>query len=145
MAKKSMVWVGMGIVLPSATGPARAKDDMSGKQQPHIGRFPSGPASLRAQVLAVLLASDDMTGIESIFEHRKVTLTTVVRALVRKYGWPIERRDFPTNTDDGRAAWASVFSLPQEVIDAALAAGGQDWLDGVRAARMARARKTVRR
>jgi len=110
-----------------------------------IGRFPSGPASLRAQVLAVLLASNDMTGVESIFEHRKVTLTTVVRALTRKYGWPIERHDFPTNTADGRAAWASVFSLPQEVIDAALAAGGSDWLEGVRAARGARARRAVRR
>lgn len=110
-----------------------------------IGRFPSGPASLRAQVLAVLLAPDDMTGVESIFAHRKVTLTTVVRALTRKYGWPIERHDFPTNTADGRAAWASVFSLPQEVIDAALAAGGSDWIDGVRAARGARARRAVRR
>jgi hypothetical protein len=118
---------------------------MSEKKQAAIGRFPSGPASLRAQVLAVLLASDDMTGIDSIFENRKVTLNTVVRALGRKYGWPIERRDFPTNTADGRAAWASVFCLPQEVIDAALAAGGRDWVDGVRAARGARARRPVRR
>ena len=100
---------------------------------------------MRAQVLAVLLSSDDMTGIESIFENRKVTLNTVVRALTRKYGWPVERHDFPTNTIDGRAAWASVFSLPQEVIDAALAAGGRDWVDGVRAARGARSRRVLRR
>ena len=110
-----------------------------------VRRFPAGPSTLRAQVLAVLLASDDMTGIDSIFEHRKVALNTVVRALVRKYGWPIERHDFPTNTADGRAAWASVYSLPQEAIEAALANGGSDWLDGVRAARMARARRVVRR
>ena len=110
-----------------------------------IGRFPTGPASMRAQVLAVLLASGDMTGVESIFENRKVTLSTVVRALTRKYGWPIERHDFPTNTADGRAAWASVWSLPQEVIDAALEAGGRDWLVGVRAARGARARRPLRR
>lgn len=116
---------------------------MTGEKK--IGRFPTGPASMRAQVLAVLLASSDMTGVESIFENRKVTLNTVVRALTRKYGWPIERHDFPTNTIDGRAAWASVFSLPQEVIDAALEAGGRDWLDGVRAARGARARRAVRR
>ena len=100
---------------------------------------------MRAQVLAVLLASDDMTGMESIFDGRKVTLHTVVRALVRKYGWPIERHDFPTNTADGRAAWASVFSLPQAVIAAALEAGGRDWLDGVRAARQARRQRAVRR
>ncbi|SHH04538.1 hypothetical protein [Massilia sp. CF038] len=105
------------------------------------GTYPVGAASLRAQVLAVMLAPDDMTGVDSIFEHRKVSLHTVVRALVRKYEWPIERRDFPTNTADGRAAWASVYCLPREVIDAALAGQGADWLDGVRAARMARARR----
>jgi hypothetical protein len=114
-------------------------------QQEKIGRFPTGPATMRAQVLAVLLASDDMTGMESIFAQRKVTLHTVIRALMRKYGWPIERSDFPTNTADGRAAWACVFTLPQEVIDAAMAAGGADWLDGVHAARGARVRRVVRR
>ena len=118
---------------------------MTKKSQAAAGKFPSGPSSLRAQVLAVLLASEDMTGVDSLFEHRKVTLTTVVRALVRKYGWPVERHDFPTNTADGRAAWASVFSLPQEVIDAALEAGGRDWVDGVKAARGARARRPLRR
>lgn len=109
---------------------------MSARQKtPAPGRFPTMGTSLRAQTLAVLLASDDMTGVESLFEHRKITLNTVIRALVRKYGWPIERSDFPTNTVDGRAAWASVYSLPREVIDAALLAGGRDWIDGCKAAR----------
>ena len=104
------------------------------------GKFPTGASSIRAQTLAVLLASDDMTGVESLFAHRKITLATVMRALVRKYGWPIERRDFPTNTDDGRAAWASVYCLPQEVIDAALAGGGREWLAAVSASARARRR-----
>lgn len=107
-------------------------------------RYPKMPGTLRADVLAVLLASDDMTGIESIFDQRKQSLSTVIRALIRKYGWPIERRDFPTNTADGRAGWASVYCLPQEVIDAALAGPGRDWLDGVRAARAARSRRPLR-
>jgi len=64
-----------------------------------------------------------------------------VRALTRKYGWPIERHDFPTNTADGRAAWASVYSLPQDVIDAALEAGGRDWIDGMRAIGAAKAKR----
>lgn len=118
---------------------------MSGKNKQEPGRFPSGPSTMRAQVLAVLLSDEDMTGMESIFDGRKVTLNTVIRALTRKYGWPIERRDFPTNTADGRAAWASVFCLPQEVVAAALRAGGADWLEGVAAARGARARRVVRR
>ncbi|MES2151212.1 MAG: hypothetical protein V4508_15635 [Pseudomonadota bacterium] len=112
-------------------------------QQP--GRFPKMPGTLRAEVLAVLLASEDMVAMESVFDHRKATLSTVIRALTRKYGWPIERHDFPTNTADGRAAWASVYSLPQAVIDAALDAGGRDWLDGARAARAVRLRRVLRR
>ena len=108
-------------------------------------RYPATPGTLRAEVLAVLLAGEDMAGMESIFDQRKVALATVIRALIRKYGWPIERSDFATNTADGRAAWASVYSLPQEVIDAALAGAGRDWLDGVKAARAARLRRPVRR
>lgn len=113
------------------------------KQEPP--RFPAGPATMRAQVLAVLLSPDDQTGVESIFDGRKVTLNTVIRALMRKYGWPIERRDFPTNTADGRAGWASVYCLPQEVIEAALARGGEHWLAGVHAARRVRRERVLRR
>lgn len=116
---------------------------MSGGNVRKPGKFPKGPSTMRAEVLAVLLASEDMTGFESIFAHRKTGLSTVVRALMRKYGWPIERRDFPTNTGDGRAAWASVYCLQQEVIDAALDAGGRDWLDAVKAARAVRVRRAV--
>lgn len=118
---------------------------MSKNESPQPGRFPAMGTSLRAQALAVLLSSDDMTGVESLFAHRKISLNTVMRALMRKYGWPIERSDFPTNTADGRAAWASVYSLPQAVVDAALEAGGRDWIDGVRAARAGRAKRAVRR
>jgi hypothetical protein len=118
---------------------------MSDDKMQKPGRFPTMSSSLRAETLAVLLSSDDMTGVESLFEHRKIALNTVIRALVRKYGWPIERSDFPTNTADGRAAWASVYSLPREVIDAAMAAGGRDWIDGVRAARSGRAKRSMRR
>lgn len=103
------------------------------------GRFPAVGSSLRAQTLVVLLSDEDMIAVESLFEHRKIALNTVMRALMRKYGWPIERRDFPTNTADGRAAWASVYSLSAEVVRAALDNGGREWLDGMRAAGAARA------
>lgn len=114
---------------------------MRDSDPPKVGKFPKVGTSLRAEVLLTLLASDDMTGVESIFAHRKVGLHTVIRALIRKYGWPIERSDFPTNTADGRAAWASVYSLPQEVVAAALGNGGGDWIEAIRAVRTARARR----
>ena len=106
-----------------------------GTKTPQPGRFPTMGSSLRAQTLLVLLSDEDMATVESLFEHRKITLNTVIRALVRKYGWPVERRDFPTNLADGRAAWASVYSLAPEVVKAALDNGGRDWVDGMRAAR----------
>jgi hypothetical protein len=105
-------------------------------------RFPKGPSTIRAHVLAVLLASEDMTGCESILSHRKIGLAAVIRALTRKYRWPIERQDFPSNTADGRATWATVYSLPREVIDAAFEAGAHDWLDGRKAALSARAEES---
>lgn len=37
-------------------------------------RFPKMPDTIRAEVLAVLLASEDMTGFESIFARRKACL-----------------------------------------------------------------------
>lgn len=104
----------------------------------NLPKYPKGPTSIRAHVLAVLLSSEDMTGFESIFAYRKASLATVIRALIRKYNWPITREDFPTNTADGRAAWATVYSIPQEEIEAAFRRGAQDWLDGVNAARKIR-------
>lgn len=130
--------------MKNAAEPKAAKAARASKAaQP--GRLPVMGASLRAQTLLVLLAGEEMAGVESIFDGRKVTLNTVVRALTRKYGWPIERHDFPTNTADGRAAWASVYSLPQEVIAAALEAGGRDWIDGMRAIGAAKANRRTSR
>lgn len=102
-------------------------------------RFPKSLGTARAQVLAILLASEDMTGRESIFPYGKIGLATVVRALIRKYRWPIERQDFPSNTADGRSTWATVYCLPEEVIAAAYEAGARDWLDRMKAVRLSNA------
>lgn len=93
--------------------------------------------TLRAEVLAVLLASEDMAGMESVFAgaHR---LSTVIRALTRRYGWPIERHEFAANTVDGRAAWVSMYCLPPETITKALELGAAGWIDEVKAARYKR-------
>jgi hypothetical protein len=87
--------------------------------------FP-GPQTARGAVLAVLLSDADQTGAEPL--RGRVTLAAIIRALKRKYHWPIETSSFPSNTADGRASWATVYSLPPEVIAAAMDAGGRDWL-----------------
>lgn len=87
--------------------------------------FP-GPRTARGAVLAVLLSNADQTGAEPL--RGRVTLAAIVRALKRKYHWPIDTASFPSNGPDGRATWATVYSLPQDVIAAALDDRGRDWL-----------------
>ena len=95
-------------------------------------KFP-GPLTARAAVLAVLLSDGDQTGAEPL--QGRVTLAAIVKTLKRKYHWPIEADSFPANAADGRATWATVYSLPPEVIAAALDSGGREWVDRRRAAK----------
>jgi hypothetical protein len=90
--------------------------------------FP-GRRTARGAVLAVLLSNQDQAGAEPL--RGRITLAAIVRALKRKYHWPIETTSFPSNAADGRATWATVYSLPPDVIEAALRAGGRDWLGSV--------------
>ena len=87
--------------------------------------FP-GPRTARGAVLAVLLSSADQTGAEPL--RGRVTLAAIVRTLKRKYHWPIETASFPSNAADGRATWATGYSLPSGVIAAAMEAGADHWL-----------------
>lgn len=87
--------------------------------------FP-GPRTARGAVLAILLSDSDQTGAEPL--RGRVTLAAIVRTLKRKYHWPIETASFPSNAADGRATWATVYSLPPDVIAAAMDARGSDWL-----------------
>lgn len=87
--------------------------------------FP-GPRSARGAVLAVLLSNADQAGAAPL--RGRVTLAAIIRTLKRKYHWPIETSSFPSNAADGRATWATVYSLPPEIIAAAMEAGAGDWL-----------------
>lgn len=99
---------------------------------------PTFPGALtgRGAVLAVLLSDTDQTGADPL--QGRVTLAAIVRSLKRKYHWPIEQASFPANAADGRATWATVYSLPPEVVAAALDAGGREWLAIRMGARRAR-------
>lgn len=94
--------------------------------------FP-GPMTARGAVLAVLLSNECQTGAEPM--RGRITLAAIVRALKRKYHWPIETESFPSNASDGRSTWATVYSLPPAVISAALNSGGREWLERRRAGR----------
>jgi hypothetical protein len=91
--------------------------------------FP-GPRTARGAVLAVLLSNQDQAGAPPL--QGRVTLAAIIKSLKRKYNWPIETSSFPSNDIDGRATWATVYSLPAAAIEKALKGGGQDWLESRR-------------
>jgi hypothetical protein len=86
--------------------------------------FP-GSRATRGAVLAALLFNADQTGAEPLCA--RVTLAAIIRTLKRKYHWPIETASFPSNTADGSAT-STVYSLPPEVVAAAMDLGARDWL-----------------
>lgn len=89
-------------------------------------KFP-GPFTARGAVLAVLLSDADQTGAEPL--QGRTSLAAIVKTLKRKYHWPIESTSFPSNGGDGRATWATVYSLPAAALAKALNNGGHEWLE----------------
>ena len=89
-------------------------------------KFP-GPLTARGAVLAVLLSHADQTGAEPL--QGRTSLAAIVKTLKRKYHWPIESTSFPSNASDGRATWATVYSLPAASVVKALDNGGREWLE----------------
>ena len=98
-------------------------------KSPKSPTFP-GPLTARGAVLAVLLSDSDQSGNPPL--QGRTSLAAIVKSLKRKYHWPVEVSSFPSNGADGRATWATVYSLPQGVIDTALAGKGSDWLRSTR-------------
>lgn len=91
--------------------------------------FP-GARTGRGQVLAVLLSNRDQSGAEPL--QGRVSIGQWYLRFNALTMAASETHSFPANTADGRASWATVYSLPEKVIATALAAGGQDWLDSRR-------------
>lgn len=111
---------------------------MADRDECKPGKFPKLATTLRAEVLATMLAGDDMTGVESVFSTGSTKLATVMRALTRRYRWPIERREFATNIAGGRVAWVSMYTLPADAVARAFELGAAAWIEDVRAARLKR-------
>ena len=93
---------------------------------PKAPAFP-GPLTARGAVLAVLLSDTDQAGSPPL--QGRTSLAAIIKSLKRKYHWPVETSSFPSNGADGRATWATVYSLPPAVVERALARGGHEWLE----------------
>jgi hypothetical protein len=118
---------------------------MTARDDCRIGKFPKLTTTLRSDVLATMLAQDDMTAVASVFASGSTKLATVMRALTRRYRWPIVRREYATNMPDGTVAWVSMYAMPTETIASAFELGAEAWIAEVRIARSRRLTAPTRR
>lgn len=102
------------------------------------GTLPKRTDTVVAAVLASLLESKAMTGMESVFKQSTTRLGAVIHYLENKYDWQIPRRAVATGTKDGRVAEVAAYWLPQATIAQAFDAGARQWVDTVIAARTER-------
>lgn len=104
------------------------------------GTLPIRTNTVTAAVLAGLLESNVLTGLDSVFKQSTTRLSAVIHRLERDYGWTIDRRAFAAGTGDGRVAEVAAYWLPQATIAQAFEAGARQWVDAVNAARALRRR-----
>ncbi|MFZ1545610.1 MAG: hypothetical protein WAT12_00680 [Candidatus Nitrotoga sp.] len=102
------------------------------------GTLPKRINTVTADVLAGLLESKTLKGLESVFKQNTTRLGAFIHRLERDYGWHIDRKDFAAGTSDGRIAHPSAYWLPQATIAQALEAGAREWVDSVKVARAER-------
>ncbi|MDD2742148.1 MAG: helix-turn-helix domain-containing protein [Rhodocyclaceae bacterium] len=117
---------------PSADKSALSKADFT------IGTFPERIDTVRAAVLAALLESRVLTGLDAVVKESTTRLSAVIFALEKEYGWHIERKEIAAGTRDGRVAEIAKYWMLQSSIAAAFDAGGRDWINRVKEARVAR-------
>ena len=94
--------------------------------------------TVRAHVLAVLLESNVLTGMDAVFRQSTTRLSAVIHALKNKCEWPIECHDVAVGTTDGRIETVTSYWLRQETIAKAFEAGARPWVELVKAARAER-------
>lgn len=99
------------------------------------GTLPKRTNTVTVSVLASLLESNVLTGMESVFKESTTRLSAVVHRLEHAYHWHVERRNITTSTNDGRIAHITAYCLPQATIDQAFEIGARAWVNDVNAAR----------
>jgi hypothetical protein len=100
-----------------------------------VGAFPARHDTVRAEVLAALLAGARMTAMESVFKQNTTRLSSHVHALQAHYGWYIQRHNVEVYTNDGRFAWVTVYYLHENTINQALMQNAAAWIESVKTAR----------
>lgn len=118
--------------------PLDKKDQRPEQANSTPGRLPSRINTVRSHVLASLLESNVLTGMDAVFRQSTTRLSAVIHALENAYGWHIERREIATGTSDGRIETITAYWLLQETIAQAFEAGARLWINTVKDARAER-------
>lgn len=115
----------------------------TGAQIIAAGVLPAKLQTVTSEVLARLLNSERLTGLDAVYEASTTRLSAVVHYLERDYGWTIERHDKATGCRDGRVAWVSEYWIDSDTAARAMAAGAAAWCKQVREARRKLRTKTA--
>lgn len=118
------------------------KPSAPSKRDSTPGTLPLRRNTVTAAVLASLLESNTMTGMDSVFKQSTTRLSAVIHALEHKYSWHIEHHDVATGTSDGRVATIRAYWLSQETIAQSFDEGARDWVESVKAARAERRKES---
>jgi hypothetical protein len=113
---------------------ANSNESAPDKRDSTPGTFPKRRNTVTADVLAALMESKVITGMDSVFAMSTTRLAAFICRLGKRYGWTIERHDVAAGTNDGRESWVTAYWLPPTTIARAFALGAREWVDGVKAA-----------
>lgn len=96
------------------------------------GALPQRVNTVRAEVLARLLAGERLTGLDAVSSAGTTRLAAVIHAL-SAIGWRVDRDDIPVTCRDGRAAHVTAYWIRADQREAARAG---DWIQRVQLARL---------
>jgi Helix-turn-helix domain len=95
---------------------------------PAPGTLPKRLDTVLADVLAKLLAGEQLTPLETVRSASTTRLAAQVHCLKAHYGWPIQVELRAAGCQDGRVAYVARYWLSPSVRAQALAKGAAPWL-----------------
>jgi len=100
-----------------------------------IGAFPTRRNTVTAEVLALLISGENLTGLDAVYRCNTTRLAATINYLGDKYNWTIARVSIDTGTNDGRITTVTVYYLDRAVIRKAFDAGALEFCRSVTVAR----------
>ena len=107
---------------------------LNGENSNAPGRLPAKQSGVQAEILARLLNSERLTGLDAVTAVSTTRLSAVVFNLANKYGWPIKSTKKLAGCSDGRLVWVSEYTLSAEAVARAIDAGAAAWCSDVQKA-----------